>query len=170
MSSDGASINDRDVMGDISDRFKAAGKYIYWTVGLIIIGGISYVLYNRMERQIAAVLFFIAGILALYFYYVKWFIVSKARRNLGEISSCPDYLTLVPVPLGTGQTTQTYTCMDFVGVSRNGGILETNPEEAQSKVLDPSYTFAISPNEDPDALRNRLRTAGLTWISLLGND
>lgn len=155
-----------DVRKDLADRLKIAAKYVYWTIGLIIIGGISYILYNKLERQISAILFFIAGILALYFYYVKWFIIPNTKKNWEDASICPDYLTLIP----SASSGTKHKCLDFVGVSRNKALKVSEHASIQPSLSDPSRAFTIDTSEDIDSLRQRVNSMGLTWISLLGND
>jgi hypothetical protein len=88
-------------------------SWLYWIVGLLIIGGISNILYTRFNKQITAVLVFLTSFLALYYYYVKWFIVAS-KLSTPPISICPDFMTLLgPVRANSNQ----YVCVDRVGVS-----------------------------------------------------
>ncbi len=167
-------------------RMKAAmfklAKYIYWIVGLVLLLGGSYILYNRMERPVAGVLVFISGVLALYFYHVKWFVIPEQAPAWPPVQTvCPDYLTpispgyemktdatgnLVPTP----QTGGKFKCVDFVGVSRNGKLTRATAASLKMQLNDPKYYFEIDPKESKETLKTRVAQRGLTWVSLFGEN
>lgn len=147
-------------------------KYVYWIVGLILIVGLSYYFYNVMARPITGVLFFMSGIFALYFYYVKWFLVPEKRPEWPPYQTpCPDYLTLMSGN-GTGAPAAdgSYKCFDFVGVSRNGRLRRADPRMMNTQSNIPDYYFTVNPKEDRESLKQRVLTYGLSWNSLFGND
>jgi hypothetical protein len=151
-------------------NMRTVGKYAYWILGLAIIIGISYFFYNIINKPIAGVLFFLAGILALYFYYVKWFVVPEKRPSWPPYQTpCPDYLTLMN-GVGTKLSDGSYKCFDFVGVSRNGRLKRADPSMMNTQADTPDYYFPVNPKEERDSLKQRVISYGLTWNSLFGND
>lgn len=118
-------------------------KWAYWIVGALLVGGISYMLFNK-NKQVAAVLVFLAGMLALYFYYVKWFIVGlDVWPPFSGV--CPDFMTL------TGSTATSITCKDLTGVTRTTSEMTFSTEA-----------------KDVNTTCNNAAAAGLTWLSLCG--
>ena len=101
---------------EFQEYVSSATKWAYWIIGLVIVFGVSNYLYNKMNKQIAALLVFMAGILALYYYYVKWFMVN-ALSWPPVVSLCPDFLTAIG-PDSDG----TVYCVDMTssGASSNG--------------------------------------------------
>ena len=157
-------------------------KWVYWILGLLLVGVACYYIYNVMTRPVAGILVFMGGILALYFYYVKWFVIPEKRPDWPPYQTvCPDYLTPVSpgydMSIGTnGKTVATpkqggqFKCVDFVGVSRNGRLKRASPANLQSQITQGDYTFPVNPNEKPQALKARLQSYGLTWVSMFGDD
>lgn len=156
-------------------------KYTYVILGLAMILSISYFLFNVMNRQITAVLFFMAGVLALYFYYVKWFVAPAQGKAWPPFQTvCPDYLT--PLSPGYNMTKDAsgkdiamptdgkFKCVDFVGVSKNGYLRRASPAAIQQQMADPRFYFEVDPKEKPSDLKLRLQTYGLSWVSLFGDD
>lgn len=158
-------------MADTTNKKMAAAmrnvaKYAYWIIGVgLLLYGCHY-LYNVMMRQVAAILVFMGGILALYFYWVKWFVMSSKAQWPPYQSICPDYLT----PLAPGGTDGEVKCLDFVGVSRNNRIRVADPRRSAEQARDSQYTFTVNPKESKESLRERVQAYGLSWISLLGEN
>jgi hypothetical protein len=157
-------------MADMTNKRIAAAvrnvaKYAYWIIGGGVLLYACYYLYNVMMRPVASVLIFMAGVLALYFYWVKWFTMSDKGQWPPYQSICPDYLT----PLAPGNGGQV-KCLDFVGVSRNKRIKVADPRSSTQQANDPQYTFAVNPAESKESLRQRVQTYGLSWVSLLGEN
>jgi len=156
-------------------------KYVYWILGILILFGICYVLYEVFDRQIASVLVFIGGILILYFYYVKWFIAGALNPDWPPYQTvCPDYLTPISPGYGNvagadGKTSLqplnggVFKCVDFVGVSRNGQLKKADPTKLSAALASDQYSFKIDPKENAESLKSRLQAYGLTWISLFGD-
>lgn len=155
-------------MADMTNKRIAAAvrqtmKYVYWIVGVGALLFACHYLYNVMLRPVASVLVFMGGVLALYFYWVKWFVTTEKAQWPPYQSICPDYLT--PLAPGTGGQVK---CMDFVGVSRNQRIKVADPKRSTEQSNDAAYTFVVQPGEDKNSLRQRVQTYGLSWMSLLG--
>jgi hypothetical protein len=146
-------------------------KYLYWILGIILIGGLSYFFYNNLQRQIAGVLFFMVGVIILYFYYVKWFVVPETKPGWSSYSTpCPDYLTVLADAKGNAPGTP-YKCFDFVGISRRpDGLKKADPRMINVQKNNPQFYFQVNPNENRESLRQRVLARGLTWNSLFGSD
>ena len=145
--------------------------YVYWIVALIIISAISYGMYVGLNRQVAGTLFWILGFFLVYFYYVKWFLTAKKNEGFPTIPTpCPDYLTLVRTP-ASGNTPASAVCLDFVGVSTNGGLAKcTTDAKTCMQNSGAQYTFpTATKGETVGDLRDRTAAAGLIWSSLLGD-
>ena len=169
-----------DISGAVASSTTYIAKWIYWIVGILFLGAVSYFLFNTLDRQIASVLVFIGGVLALYYYYVKWFLTGAGKKWPPYQTMCPDYLT--PISPGYDATRGAsgnmvnapkaggvFKCVDFVGVSRNGRLKKIKPNEVQKALQSDSTSFPINPRESQQALKARLNTYGLSWISLFGN-
>ena len=149
-------------------------RWAYTLVALVIVFGGSYYLFNVMQRPIAGILYFIGAVIAVYFYYVKWFIVPAKNPEWPAYQSmCPDYLT----PILPGYTTDQggnqmvdanakVKCVDFVGVSANGLLKVANPSNLQAQLNNPSYYFSVDPKMKRDDLKAQLDTYGLSWQSM----
>ena len=149
-------------------------KRLYWVVGIIGLLGLCYMLFTR-NQQIASVLVFLSGFIAIYFYYVKWFVIPDRIPNWPPYSTpCPDFLTLVEP--GDGQLVPG-KCMDFVGVSANGVLKPTSVNSVSANKNDANYVFSIArkykdtaTNEIKDTsltdICSEVRKFGLTWMSL----
>ena len=148
-------------------------KWTYWGLGLLILFGVSYVLYEVLDRQIASVLVFIGGILILYFYYVKLFIAAALNPDWPPYQTvCPDYLTPVSPGYsssGQAQPNSAIRCVDFVGVSKKGRLKKADPRNIESALKSDEFSFRIDPKESSESLQNRLQTYCLTWVSLFGD-
>lgn len=155
----------------IEAMLDSSTKWAYWIVGVLIVGGISYILFNRLNKQVAAVLVFLAGMLALYFYYVKWFVVGLDVWPPFQ-GFCPDFLTPVAV---TSPAANTIYCADMVGVSTNGGLAKLDQafqtQVANGTPLDKTTTGVIAFSTLSTDTTNcpKAKNAGLTWISLCGS-
>jgi hypothetical protein len=160
---------DTSVQRKITAALNKVAKYAYWILGIILIGGISYFFYNGMNRQITSVLFFLAGVIILYFYYVKWFVVPESKPAWAPYSTpCPDYLTVMAEAGSTPGGP--YKCYDFVGVSRRpDGLKKADPRMFDQQKNNPQYYFSVDPRENRESLRQRVLAQGLTWNSLFGD-
>jgi hypothetical protein len=141
----------------ILPTIQSNGAYLYWFLGLVAALGIAYVLY-KMNFQIAAVLVFLGAVIALFYYYVKWFqIPSNTATWPPTTTPCPDFLTLVSPGV----------CMDFVGVSSNGRLKKSNPTRSAEQGSDPQYAFKIDTSKGATTdLCQKASEYGLTWSSI----
>jgi hypothetical protein len=171
--------------GDIQEFLDKVAFYAYWILGMLLVGGGSYYLYNRMNKQVAGVLVFMAGVIALYFYYVKWFLGPDTKWP-PIVTTCPDFLTHAGTYDGTGTDAgkKFVYCKDYVGVGssikKDGtGIGETNKISSFSTgraAATAGYAFEIpitvtgtgtSAKESIDAgtVCSEVKSKGLTWMS-----
>lgn len=163
---------DSSTDANFNTALNKVAKYAYWILGLILIGGISYFFYNNLQRQITSVLFFVAGLIMLYFYYVKWFIVPEKRPDwVPYTTPCPDYLTVMAEADGGNSAGGKYKCFDFVGVSRiPNGIKKADPRTFDQQKNNPQYYFLVDPKASKEDMRELVRSRGLTWTSLFGDN
>ena len=133
--------------------------YIYWGLGLVADGALAYLLY-KMNFQIAAILVFLGAILALFYYYVKWFQL-PSKDSSSSTTSCPDFLTLID----PGSSSGVAKCMDYVGVSANGRLQQSDPNNVEQQ-SDPNFVFTIDRSQPTTDLCQRAASYGLTWASL----
>jgi hypothetical protein len=137
------------------------GAYIYWALGFLASLGIGYVLY-KMNFQIAAVLVFLGAILALFYYYVKWFqLPSQTGTWPPYVTPCPDFLTVSD----SGTTSGFAKCIDTVGVSANGQLQVADPTNTKH-LSDPKYYFSIDRSKTTTDLCQSAAQYGLTWSTL----
>jgi hypothetical protein len=146
---------------------------LFWIIGGSIIFFLSYILYNNMNKPVAGTLVFLGGFMALYYYYIKYFVVLKNVSDWPPYqSTCPDFLTLVPPPPGYRGDRTDFVCMDFVGVSINGGIKKADPTKIEAQVNDPNFTFVIDMrryggDNGVKLLKEDLSNRGLSWEAML---
>ena len=151
----------------LAARLKSVAKWVFWIVGLAIVGYTCYFLYSVMSRPVAGILVFIGGILALYFYYVKWFVIPGRGQVWPPYQTlCPDYLT----PISPGNAEGALKCVDLVGVSRNRRIKVATTGLLDQQMQKEEYTFSIDPKEPAESLRHRVQAYGLSWVSLFGEN
>ncbi len=158
----------------VGDNLATLLKWAYWIVGIIIVYTISHVLYTRFDKQVAAVLVFLASMMAMYYYYVKWFIVGQDLPIQQTV--CPDFMTRVGT-IGSDETLQS-VCVDYTG---NYPAFKTTVRGSEpavttslSKYGSVSNTgagasYVITPNEsakDTSVYCNALKNAGISHISL----
>ena len=158
-----------------SETIKSLQRKAFWVLGLLLVGFTAYFYYSGLNRPVAGVLWFIGGFLILYYYWVKWFVINRSVDpdfNPGDVGACPDYLSVVPNNSGLyrPRTPTQYFCVDYIGVSRNGGLKKINPSEIAAKINDPMYAFSIDPIIDfrgsgRAAFLQRLTRAGLSYSS-----
>jgi len=151
-------------------------KKSYWVIGLLLLGFSAYFYYTSLNKPVAGVLWFIGGFLIVYYYWLKWFVLDRPYDPdfFTGSSACPDYLSVIPNNSGLYMPTSTtqYFCVDFVGVSRNGGIRKMNRNSIATEIADPAYRFSVDPEVDfttpaaKAAFVRRLQMAGLSYNSV----
>lgn len=104
----------------IKSNLKTLGVWMYWIIGTVIIGTISYILYTRFNKQVASILVFLVSMMALYYYYVKWLVIPGWEPHIG---TCPDFMTTLGL-LKDGE--QQFVCSDTLNAYKMGGSLAPN--------------------------------------------
>jgi hypothetical protein len=158
---------------------------LYWIVGLTIVIGVSYIYYNSYNKPVAGTLSCLGGLMTLYYFWIKMFVLYNPRKSWPPYqSTCPDFLTLIPPGSGYGGVSNfstqevfnsdNFKCVDFVGVSTNGRLKRADPDrdKLQMQLTDPAYFFPIQRNDFKGKksalkLRQRLAEYGLSWEAML---
>jgi hypothetical protein len=161
-------------------------KVLYWLCGVALLCVAFRVLFAG-NRQVAAVLVFLLGIAALAFYWTRWLAPPSAasQRWPPYVTACPDFLTLVEVPDASGGTDASgggggggtqHVCVDYVGVSTNGGLLRLDAKDGGKSLANPAYQFPVrkrGASETQAAYKTAMcaaaATAGLSWSTLCGD-
>lgn len=155
---------------------------LYIFVSIITGTGPTYWLFFG-GRTIAALIYLILSILVLVFYGLRWFqygdLNATGAAATGSwppiINTCPDYLTYFSRP-GVGGSPATDTCIDLVGVSRNGGLTMWSKQfSASNPPTDDKYYFNLATTaQDPAGkmaeLCQNAMTSGLSWEGICTGD
>jgi len=136
---------------------------IIFIVISILIGGGGVAYFATQQQYVAAALFLIGSIAVLVSYGLRWFGPAGSPTSTTVpwppvINTCPDYLTYYKRTNGGAVTD---TCIDRVGVSRNGAI--TIWPSGGGDPTNDAYFFTLKKGEDRSALCGRVINAGLTW-------
>ncbi len=166
----------------IKSNLKTLGTWMYWIIGTIIIGTISYILYTRFNKQVAAILVFLVSMLALYYYYVKWLVIPGWQPHIG---TCPDFMTKLGV---LNNTTKQFVCSDTMNVYGRGAgptnlntaiaaVTANEVQTAKGNVTTSTGALVLTPivneNTSNDVIRGfctSLKEANISWINLCEMD
>lgn len=144
---------------------------IFIVVAIVVIAGGTFKLFGT-ERKIAAIVFLAGAIAAFAVFGVRWFgsgkdsmLVTTPVQWPPMINTCPDYLMYYKRPKSNG--TYEDTCVDKLGVSRNGS-LKIFPSDGDVNNANDEYFFSlVTKDSDPEKRKAELcqRTIqyGLTW-------
>ena len=136
--------------------------------GVPILLGVGCYAIWKQGKPIEAILLGVIGLLAAFYYYIKFFMVGPTAQDAWPpyVSTCPDYLTLI----GTAATGDTMpVCMDFIGVALSGStqpLVKTdsrNIPKAASGAQYESQVFRVKGITDPDVMCASVKARGLTW-------
>ena len=128
-------------------------------IGTLLVLTTAYFYYSVLNKPAAGALWFVGGAVILYYYYVKWFLGPQPIDPdfMSGNYACPDYLSVIPPgtvdphtgrQLYTPATKSQYYCVDFVGVSRNGGLKRTTPQTLAEDIKNPAYYFPVDAIHD----------------------
>jgi len=145
----------------------------YIIIALLIVCGGAY---KFMDRSITALLFFIGATVVFVVYGLRWFSKKDSLFSTTPVpwppavNTCPDYLTFYQRTVGGAKVD---TCIDMVGVSKNG-IIKVFPRDGVEP-LQNEYYFALKTNSsDPipkaQELCQKAITAGLTWEGITNGE
>ena len=154
---------------------------IIYVIGAIsVIAGGTVTAFNT-GKSLAAVLFCMGAIAIFVIFGLKWFSPGSVFAKTPvpwppTINTCPDYLVYYGRNRGDG--TKENTCIDIIGVSKNGG-LKVFPKEALNDTTkvptDGNYYFSLKTDSTSAGAKNqelctRAITAGLTWEGITNGE
>lgn len=136
--------------------------------GVPILLMIACYVIGKQGKPIEAILLGLIGLLATFYYYLKFFVIGKTAQEEWPpyVSTCPDYLTLIN-PAATGDSDP--VCMDFIGVALSGAsqqLIKTdsrNIPKASTGAAYESHVFRVKGVTDADAMCANVKSRGLTW-------
>lgn len=142
---------------------------IFIVVAIGVIAGGTFKIF-KLDQSLGAILFFVGSFAVFIVYGLRWF-ASKGSlfsetpvQWPPTINTCPDYLVYYgrKMPDGTVQD----TCIDMIGVSKNGS-LKVFPKSGTPPTTDDYYFSLATKSTDASAknmeLCQRTIAAGLTW-------
>ena len=148
---------------------------IYIVLSILVLAGGTYKLVVS-GLTIAAGLFCIGALATLIIFGLKWFqqgsIFSETPVSWPPtINTCPDYLVYFGRKMPDGTTKD--TCIDQIGVSKNGS-LKIFPKDGSIPTSD-EYYFSLTTNSSDSAKKNaelcqRAITFGLTWEGITNGE
>jgi hypothetical protein len=149
---------------------------IFIVIAIAVIAGGTYKLYD-MGIMVSA-FFYFGGTLALFIIYgIRWFSTNSIfAKTPGSwpptLNSCPDYLTYFARPQADGTTKK--TCIDTIGVSKNGS-LKVFPIGGGPEPTTDDFYFSLDTTRSDPAARNaelcqRAMTMGLTWEGITNGE
>ena len=146
------------------------GIYIVFTI-ILGIGGISY--FVKTSRMVSAGIYLVGAIAIFIIFGIRWFAGSNPLFGVPSpvqwppvVNTCPDFLTYMPIKNMTGTTLN--TCIDRIGVSKNGNLKKYPSTGGTTNPKDTSYLFILpSLNVSDPSIRQQLCQMtiqyGLTW-------
>jgi len=149
---------------------------IYIVAAILVIAGGAFSL-NKNENTIGAILFFVGSFVIFIVFGLKWFSPGSTFSETPvswppQINSCPDYLVYYnrTMPDGTTQG----TCIDLIGVSKNGS-LKVFPKDTNSAPTAADYYFSLQTQSNDPASKNaelcqRAISFGLTWEGITNGE
>lgn len=141
---------------------------IYIFAAILITAGGAYKLYSG-NMTIAAVLFVIGAIAIFITFGLKWFKSGAMFSDTPvswppQINTCPDFLVYYSRAMTDG--TKQDTCIDPIGVSKNGA-LKVFPSNGTAPSTDEYYfpltTSGTDPSSKNQVLCQKAIAMGLTW-------
>jgi len=151
---------------------------IYIIVALFIIGGGTYKLYG-MEQPYGAFLFLVGVLYVIIIYGLRWFGSGSSLFAQTPVSwpptinTCPDFLTYYGRKMPDGQVKD--TCIDFIGVSKNG-MLKVFPKDGTTNPpTTDDYYFSLTTTSTDAAGKNAAlcqsaMILGLTWEGITNGE
>jgi hypothetical protein len=149
------------------------GIYIIFAI-LVIVGG-GYKLFGG-GLTIAGIIFLIGAIYFLVIFGIKWFRKGSMFSETPvswppTINTCPDYLVYYGRQKADG--TKQDSCIDLIGVSKNGS-LKVFPKDGPAPTSD-DYYFSLQTNSSDSSSKNKelcqkAITMGLTWEGITNGE
>ena len=150
---------------------------IYVVVAAAVVLGGTMKLYN--DQMVAAIVFGLGSGAVAVLYGLRWFSSSNSIFSQAPVkwppsmNTCPDYLTYYEA---TKSGTKVKTCIDTVGVSKNGYITLWPKNGLIPAYSDTSTSFfrletaATDSEEKKKELCTRAITYGLTWEGITNGE
>jgi hypothetical protein len=149
---------------------------IYIIVAIVVIAGGTFKLYGG-GGTFGAILFLIGSIFVFMTYGTKWFgkkggIFSDTPVSWPPtINTCPDYLVYYKRQMTDGTTQD--SCIDLIGVSKNGSI-KLFPSDGSVPTTNDYYFSLATKSTDANGRTSELcqntLTAGLTWEGITNGE
>ena len=147
---------------------------ILYIFAAVVIGTYPTMTLFQTGRTISAITYVILALFVLIFFGLRWFAYTDAGLTVTGtwppiVNMCPDYLTYFKRPSMSDGTGFTPSCIDLVGVSRNGGISQWQKSfSPENPPTDDKYYFSLATNATSQTARNQELCAraidkGLTW-------
>ena len=148
---------------------------IYIVAAILIIAGGSFSLIKG-GNTLGAVLFLIGALITFSVFGLKWFSPGSTFSGTPvswppQINSCPDYLVYYGRKMGDGTTKA--SCIDLIGVSKNGA-LKIFPKGNTPPTTE-DYYFSLQTQSSDTAAKNaelcqRAMAFGLTWEGITNGE
>lgn len=148
---------------------------IYIITSIVIGVGGTFSLY-KSNQTIGSILFLIGSFIVFFTFGLKWFSSNSLFSETpvswpSIINTCPDYLVYYERKMNDG-TTQN-TCVDLLGVSKNGS-LKLFPKDDTPPVND-DYYFSLTTKSTNPVSRNaelcqKAISLGLTWEGITNGE
>jgi hypothetical protein len=139
---------------------------VLFIIAAILVSGGGTAYFGMSGQYIGAGIFLVVSILCFVVFGLRWFgpqgqLINQTQNWPPALNTCPDFLTYFNRPASAG-TTQP-TCVDTIGVSRNGAIQKFPADGATNPPAGDNYYFRLISGESRGDLCTRLTQAGLTW-------
>ena len=149
--------------------------YVIVSIGIIAMGTMK--LYNQ-SQTLGAAIYCIGVMLVCYIYGIRWFGPAALLSDTPvswppTINTCPDYLTHY-TRIKAGGTKES-TCIDLIGVSKNGTLKKFVTDPSGNVPTDREFFFQLNTTSNDPATKNRelcykAFAAGLTWEGITNGE
>ena len=138
---------------------------IIFIIAAILVGAGGAAYFATSGQYIAGLIFLVLAIVTFVVFGMRWFgpqgqFANQTQTWPPALNTCPDYLTFFNRP---GTAAGTPTCIDVIGVSRNGALKKFPEDGAANPPTDDGFYFALKSGESRGDLCARIEQAGLTW-------
>ena len=148
---------------------------IYIVFAILVLAGGTFSM-TKGGQTLGAILYFIGALAILIVFGLKWFSAGSVFSETPvpwppTINTCPDYLVYYGRKMPDGSTQD--SCIDTIGVSRNGA-LKVFPKNGVAPSTNDFY-FSLSTTSSDSVKKNqelcqKAITAGLTWEGLTNGE
>ena len=140
---------------------------ILFIIAAILVGAGGTAYFATSGQYIAGLIFLVLAIMTFVVFGMRWFgpqgqFASKTQTWPPALNTCPDYLTFFTRPGGTSST-GIPSCVDTLGISRNGALKMFPADGTTNPPTDDGYYFALKSGESRADICTRVEQAGLTW-------